>query len=429
MAAHDPSGDLVSLLEVTLTQPAQIGDRARADSTLSTLSYIPGPVIRGAMAAAWIAQHGAPSPGTRRRQEFLDLFEGGVRFGPLFAGEGFTYQSVLSHKYPAGDGCDRVELDEVDTEADDSCPQCHSPWQISKALNDGNVVTHRRASVRIGSAGVAVRGVLFTRDSIDPRRRDGTAAVFTGPCVSDDPALMDTIRSIRNVKIGGRRTTHGQARLRWLDGALPVPRRLDGNRVVLRLRAPAVFVDPLGRPLSAPSGEELLRRFGVPGQVERAWTRWQSVGGWHAASGLAKPSELAVSPGAVYIVRFDQAVPNEALRRVAHSGIGIRNHEGFGHLGPEPSIQPGRLEQHQQELAAQTLANPVGALTLLDKSPSWPLLLQALQAFAHGDEAAGRSLSGLAPKLGDHLATQALLALLAYSPQDIRSVLKHWGQP
>ncbi len=73
----------MSELTLTLAQPAQLGDRARKNFVLSTMEHVPGSVVRGAFAAAWLARHGASRPGTAQRKEFLDLFEGGVRFGAL----------------------------------------------------------------------------------------------------------------------------------------------------------------------------------------------------------------------------------------------------------------------------------------------------------------------------------------------------------
>ncbi len=48
----------VSELTLTLSQPAQLGDRARKDFVLSTMEHVPGSVVRGAFAAAWLARHG-----------------------------------------------------------------------------------------------------------------------------------------------------------------------------------------------------------------------------------------------------------------------------------------------------------------------------------------------------------------------------------
>jgi CRISPR-associated protein Csx10 len=126
----------MSLLRLTLTQPAQVGDRARNDSVLSTRRYIPGGVVRGALAAAWIAAYGEPGPGSPKRPEFLALFEGRVRYGPLFAGSAFACLSVLSHKYPATSGCAFDDLDEVDhPDAGTVCPDCETPWERTTSLD------------------------------------------------------------------------------------------------------------------------------------------------------------------------------------------------------------------------------------------------------------------------------------------------------
>jgi CRISPR-associated protein Csx10 len=103
----------MSELVLTLRQPAQIGDKARSDYVLSTQDHLPGAVVRGAFAAAWIAAHGAPGHGSPFREQFLRLFEGAVRFGPLFGGAEFTPLSVASHKYQADENCSVVEYDQA----------------------------------------------------------------------------------------------------------------------------------------------------------------------------------------------------------------------------------------------------------------------------------------------------------------------------
>jgi hypothetical protein len=65
--------------------------------------------------------------------------------------------------------------------------------------------------------------------------------------------------------------------------------------LVLRLRSPGIFTDPQGRPSRDPDPSELTEVLGTPARVVRRWTRWQQAGGWHIASGLPKPSELAVA--------------------------------------------------------------------------------------------------------------------------------------
>ncbi len=159
----------MSELVLTLRQPAQIGDQAREDFVLSTMEHVPGSVVRGAFAAAWLARHGVSAPGTPERAEFLRLFEGEVRFGPLLRpGTEFLPLSVVTHKYPAEETCAEVEHDRaLIPEAPLRCPDCGSPLDQVKALQGDRPPVRRRTSVSIGESGVARRGVLFTRETLE----------------------------------------------------------------------------------------------------------------------------------------------------------------------------------------------------------------------------------------------------------------------
>lgn len=66
--------------------------------------------------------------------------------------------------------------------------------------------------------------------------------------------------------------------------------------------------------------------------VERVWARRERVGGWHAASRLPKPVELAVSIGSVLLLDFDRPPASDRLLALTGRGIGLRRSEGFGAL-------------------------------------------------------------------------------------------------
>lgn len=419
----------MSGLRLTLDQPAQIGDRPRSDQVLATVRHVPGPVVRGALAASWIAEHGAPT-GSRRRREFVDLFEGGVRFGPLFSGQPIPSLAVLAHKYPAGPACTHDDLDEVEyPDAPSACPDCGSPWAARKDLPDEDgVVVRRRTSVVIGSTGVADRGGLYTRDTLTPVRSDGSALVLTGHLVAQDPALLDCIGQLETVRIGGRRTTHGLARVEVDPAGDPTPPQvLPDGRVVLRLRSPGVFVDTTGRPTAIP-GQHLLARFLGPGcVVERSWYRWQTVGGWHVASGLPKPVELAVAAGSTYVVRPGRPVAEVDLTRLARHGLGLRRHEGFGDLGGAPALRPGRDARQAETRRVEALLAPVRRAMQVSRNPEVVDRVRTLLlGHAAADATSTERLRALVEKIPDPGVGQDLQRLMGYAPDDIRTVIGQW---
>lgn len=342
----------MSELTLKLRQPAQLGDRARKDFVLSTMDHIPGAVVRGALAAAWLARNGVSKPGTAAREEFLKLFEGGVRYGPLLAdGSEAASLSVIGHKYAPTENCEYVEIDcaaeDPGYEPPPECRDCGSPMEQARGLRAARPGKVRRTSVAIGIGGTPRNGELFTRESL----RDGQ--VFRGPIIADDPDLLRILGELGPVRVGGRRTTHGRADIAISNGTAPPavrPRQNDGL-LVLRLRSPGVFTDDRGRPSRDPNPRELEEILDTPVTVLRRWTRWEQIGGWHAASGLPKPQELAVSAGSTYLLQTERIVADTALDELSRRGIGLRRHEGYGGLAPPPELIPGKnavLEELQR---------------------------------------------------------------------------------
>jgi CRISPR-associated protein Csx10 len=410
----------MSELVLTLRQPAQIGDRAREDFVLSTLEHVPGTVVRGAFAGSWLARNGVSAPGTPKRAEFLRLFEGEVRFGPLLGpGTEFLPLSVVTHKYPELDSCADVEYDRALTgEATLRCPDCGSPLDQVKVLSGDRPPVRRRTSVSIGESGVARRGVLFTRETLEAGQE------FRGSLVADDPALLAVLAGLGPVRVGGRRTTHGLADVSIRDQAngrsLPTAQRRDDRTLVIRLRSPGIFTDPQGRPSRDPDPSELTEVLATPSHVAQRWTRWQQVGGWHVASGLPKPAELAVVAGSTYLVWTEQTVSDAVLDRLSRRGLGLRRHEGFGDLAPPAVLKPGRRAREQEARRRRDLTDPVAPLRgVRVRFPQyWPPLLAAMTAHAGGDPDATRRLRTIAEKPPDPAIGAALLKFLGFSPPD-----------
>jgi CRISPR-associated protein Csx10 len=417
----------VSELTLTLRQPAQLGDKPRDDFVLATRDYLPGTAVRGAFAAAWITRNGPPTPGTPLRARFLRLFEGGVRFGSLLPpGAEPGSLAVIAHKYqPDLDKCGDVDFDRAT--GDDpplECPDCGSPLEQQKGLIDGRPRMNRRTSVAISESGVALRGKLFTRETLDPGQD------FTGTLVADDPADLEILQDLGPVRVGGRRTTHGLADVRIGNGTPPLPQRLNDTTVVLRLRSPGIFTDCHGRPCREPSRAELTEVLSVPARAVQRWTRWQEVGGWHIASGLPKPVELAVCAGSTFVIQTEQAVTDTALQDLAQRGIGLRRHEGFGDLAPPPVLREGRNARQARQRRRQTLMDAVAPLTGVPvRWPDrWPGLRAALSGHAAGDAEATRQLHRTAEDPPDANVGAALRAFLALPVGDMTDIARELGK-
>jgi CRISPR-associated protein Csx10 len=86
----------------------------------------------------------------------------------------------------------------------------------------------------------------------------------------------------------------------------------DQRRLVIRLLAPGIFVDTKGRPYWLPDITKLAVTLGVPVAFDAAFARPTVVSGWHAVSNLPKPRDFAVAAGSVFVLRFDESLPDHA---------------------------------------------------------------------------------------------------------------------
>jgi hypothetical protein len=297
------------------------------------------------------------------------------------------------------------------------CPGCGSPLDQVKTLRGDRPPVRRRTSVSIGESGVARRGVLFTRETLEAGQE------FRGTLVTTDPALLSALAGLGPIRVGGRRTTYGLAEVSIRDEpggpSRALVQHLDDTTLVVRLRSPGIFTDPHGRPGRDPDPAELTEAFGVPARVVRRWTRWQQAGGWHVASGLPKPAELAVVAGSSYVISAERAVADAALDELARRGLGLRRHEGFGDLAPPPVLRPGRRAREQEAARRRKLMDQVAPLRGVPvRFPRiWPALLAEMAAHVNGDPAATGRLRRVADSPPDPAVGAALRAFLEFSPQ------------
>jgi CRISPR-associated protein Csx10 len=419
----------VTTLTLILRQPAQLGDRARDDFVLTTMDYLPGAVARGALAGAWIAANGEPTGAGRA--EFLRLFEGGVRYGALLRpGTEADSLAVVRHKYKPDDGCEVVDYDRAAGDAPPTrCPDCGSPLEPARpGLFTDNPAetpkTRRRTSVAIGESGVARRGQLFTRETLP------AGESFTGTLIADDPDDLTLLQKLGQVRVGGRRTTHGLADIAIGDQPPPGPQQLDATTLVLRLRTPGVFTDDLGRPSPQPGDAELTRVLGAAARVTRRWTRWQEVSGWHVASGLPKPAELAVAAGSAFIVESEREVAPLALERLVRRGVGLRRHEGFGDLAPPPLLRDGRAAKQEKLRHVNRLRDDAAPLFGVPvRFPArWPALRTLITGHAGGQPDATSRLRQAAAQFPDPGIAQALRAFLSLPAADAQALAEEIGR-
>lgn len=368
----------MTLLKVTAetTQDLALGAGTTRAFFSTSLHYIPGSTLRGAIAAAFRVAHGDGNP------QFRELFDGSVRFGPMLAeGSDVANQSVRERKYPAASSGPRFR-DEAFSGDTTGFAGDYLKGEIRWARPNTKVVTS--TAIHPGRK-TALESALFAQET----HRRGT--VFAGH-IAGSPELLERLTSIDSVFIGARTSVMGRVRLGFGDIAeVSIP--ADRRRVVLRTLSPTILIDGAGR-----STGDLASLF-PDNLVERVWGSrliWEGVSGWHMASGLPKPGERALAPGTV--IALDSPT-EEQLRYFLGGGIGTRRAEGFGWLEivphawtpPEtksdaPVAEPERSDESWQRLNPQVRRWLAGHLKsgISSKEEGFEGALKRLRATATG---------------------------------------------
>ncbi|MGH3692484.1 MAG: type III-B CRISPR module-associated Cmr3 family protein [Pseudonocardiaceae bacterium] len=395
---------------VTLEQPVHAGTAPLPDYRNPTHDHIPGSVLRGGCAAAWIRALGAPEPGTVHRQSFIEAFESDGVFGPLHrAGSLPVPVSVLVHKYQAEQGCQRLWWDRSLGAQDTECPDCGQNLVAAKGEPHEMPARSQRTRAALSTDGVAEDEKLYRKDSLDRRQ------VFTG-WISGGAVRAFEVggKPVQRLWLGGGRTTGGLARVTVDPDAEPEQLETDGSAVVLRLASPAIFVDDAGLPADVPSTAELQSTFGVKVVSVARWMRWGEAAGWHAAAGLAKPTERVVAAGSTYRVQCDRPPSPELLGALRVRGLGLRRREGFGALCPP--LEPPRPWGYYAG-AVRPLRELRVLTQLVDR-------LRGRRAVLDGGAADDPFLLQLPDKLGDAGAALRLVLRIRY-PGEYEQVLDH----
>ncbi|MGH9123140.1 MAG: hypothetical protein ACRDZ8_00195 [Acidimicrobiales bacterium] len=335
-----------------LVEAALLSSGGETRNRVTTLPFITGSALRGALAARWLRANGHLRPGRppapvtpdSRRREFLRVFESGlVRFPYLYpSGVGPAPLTRYVYKQdPARHVVDTADPRRISGN-DGGCARCGPDLQrASGSVQIGHSIRTRTA---VAEAGQAAEGYLYAQEELD----EGQA--FQGVMTIGDDLGLDfgewlPIGETVEVHLGGDRSTGGQAavsikaarlrpvdlssrRTNWLAVGLPA------DTVVLTARSPLIFTDRWLRPAEQFRSGDLEVALGIGGisLVRGTIGRPRLAGGWNPAAGVPKPADVALVEGSVALFTVP-AIDEALLGRLAAAetaGIGWRRAEGFG---------------------------------------------------------------------------------------------------
>ena len=369
------------VVKLTAQSPIAVGEWMTSRSNVrESLGYIPGGVLRGALAQA-VCEHLGGHASSRRalgnddpalKQAFDACFgKDGARFGFLMPfgtlewipapatalfnkqRDEYLYDTLFAllrgEDYPmeCPNTGDRLERGRGWLE--------HKGDQWRKAK-----MPQPRAFVRVGlnrKLEAAEEGILYTLEAIDPTDADGNPVEFRGVVSFPDAASESAFRTILDalrwrdgrvqVRIGSARTRgFGAVALETVDAPAPAPQvdleafaqRAGKPIFTLLARTPVLVHEPCGAPAQSLT-PDLLREYlpDLPDSVqllpEATRVERMLVSGWSGAWGMPKPVQQAFAPGSVFTYEYapsDAAALQNWLQQLALHGVGERVAEGYG---------------------------------------------------------------------------------------------------
>ena len=154
---------------VVARQRLALGTGSEVSFFTGSHAFVPGSVLRGALAAAWIAEHGPPAPGSSEQAWFRDVFDGPVRYGPLQVPGSFVQPvSARRCKYTKNGACERAVVDAA-FESGTTCPECGGPTEPGKGqvtLPPGVMLDRITRTSIDRKTGKAAEGELYSHGAL-----------------------------------------------------------------------------------------------------------------------------------------------------------------------------------------------------------------------------------------------------------------------
>lgn len=377
---------------LTLEEPCLLAAPGGDPNTESSLNYIPGGAVRGALVAAH-----------RRNSNTL-----GNAFDDLFLSGKVRYLNA----YPLLDDCRALPTPRAWTKLKDKGEMVYNRAEEKQFLYaDQEIPSGVGAEFVTFAESVKKPKIVFEIAVHTARNRgmgrsiegDADSALFryralardqqfTGAIVIEDE--IDTTRLeellVGSLLLGGSHFAgYGLAGVsdvgkpeNWREVAnSPLDIPADGSFVVY-LASHAILYHP---DTGQPTGDILLFLPDGPGgyEIEHSFAAADWVGGFNKQRGLPLSQQWALQMGSAWVVKTDRPLSVEQIAKLERSGIGARTEEGFGRLviNPQWPQQAFEIGKYSAPPLTKDVPKPPD-----DKpAPAHPLLAQMNERIARAE--------------------------------------------
>ncbi len=353
--------------KLTLRSPAVVSTLSGDPNSASTQPFIPGGVIRGALAARLLASGVSGDSAEFRRL----ILSGEVRYlhaYPELAGDR-ALPTPTAWKSEKKDPRSAVDLaafsGAIDADRDhddfaatwpvDSLSAVARPFMAATLSAGSRSLTAPRVDSRVHQQRDRVKGrpwkdrneqphgTLFAYEYVEADQVFRGVIQF-GPAAAADIGRIKGLLGSGRLLVGrSRRAGYGgEAEIEFTGQASREYENVSGS-VSSDIPAGALFramltsayvgrhpvtgqVDPVALE------QELLRRLGGAAKIERRRWAFETVGAFNQKWRLAVPQAQAVAAGAVFVLKAIGGIPAATLRKVEDDGLGERRAEGFGRV-------------------------------------------------------------------------------------------------
>ena len=385
----NPEEDFTELkIEVILESPIVPGRRKPTGQVIEAMQHIRGGLLRGAVADAWLAASESGEPDADFKQLFLGDDAGIFRncYPGLSVLPATAFGCKDSGGFPTADDekkhgvfdtlLERLVWEKADRLYNPKCPQCGNDEGRVEAkggfyTQSGDSYAQKTLNTRLltrvainRQRKVAADELLYNLNAIDPLSANDKNVSLEGSARIPSALVgkvADTLqKEVRRLGGGGSRglgRVHVKVENR--DDTNSLEERIcdfnkelkkvwdacsclahvnieafDGDYFSIALQSDAILEENWQRRMVI-TKEMLQEMAGCMADVKliRSFASYDYAGGWNAAWGLPKETELSTCMGSVFVFRtpdIDAWIP--ALKHLENIGVGSRREEGFGQI-------------------------------------------------------------------------------------------------